>query len=128
LPSTTTYQLAKDFEKTQNLSIVFKLAQKKVNVDVVMIEGRKTFNGVKGVELGFKRDFMFYLVLAKSLKDILQRSSTPSLFKELYKRRPQLQSQHWIISLDFVFLCMFCVYRSSACFLELVDMQKMHMN
>jgi hypothetical protein len=50
-----------------------------------MIEGRKTFNGVKGVELGFKRDFMFYLVLAKSLKDILQRSLMPSLFKELLK-------------------------------------------
>jgi len=53
LPSTTTYQLAKDFEKTQNLSIVFKLAQKKVNVNVVVIEGHKTFIGAKGVELGF---------------------------------------------------------------------------
>jgi hypothetical protein len=86
LPSTTTYQLAIDFEKTQNLSIVFKLAQKKVNVNVVMIEGHKTFNGVKGIELGFRRDFMFYLFLAKSLKDILQRSLLPSLFKELLKR------------------------------------------
>jgi hypothetical protein len=69
LPSVTTYQLAKDFEKNQKLSIMFKLTQKKVNVNVVVIEEHKTFNGVKGVELRFRRDFMFYLVLAKSLKD-----------------------------------------------------------
>jgi hypothetical protein len=71
LPSTTTYQLAKDFEKNQKLSIIFKCTQKKVNVNVVMIEEHKTFNGVKGVELRFRRDFMFYLVLAKSLKVIV---------------------------------------------------------
>jgi hypothetical protein len=53
LPSTTTYQLAKDFEKNQKLSIIFKWAQNKVNVNVVMIEEHKTFNGVKGVKLGF---------------------------------------------------------------------------